>query len=288
MASPLLELAPPGAEPIHVLDVGCAGGLSERWDGLRPAIDYVGCDPLVEERDHRGTEAQGFARLRTRAVAVAPNPGPATLHVAADPECSSLLLPNWPVVSRFDHAWRFAGEEEREVHCTTLAALAREHGQPDVIELESQGLEYQLISSSLEAVADALCLEVEAGLIEHYVGEYPYALIDPLLRESGFSLVELTGLHSRRRAWTGLDSRHQPLWCEVTWLRDVVGRRERPAPDRGRKLLLICKVLGHFAYGQELACHLREVGSISPELGAHLGSPESWAGPWRLGGWELC
>jgi FkbM family methyltransferase len=286
-ADVLLELSPPPDDPIRLLDVGCSSGMQSTWNGLRGVIDYVGCDPLVGDCDRRAPEAEGFPRLRRLGVAVAANEGVATLHVAADPDCSSLLLPNWPVVSRFNYAWRFASQEEREVSCTTLAALARQHGQPDAIKLDSQGMEYQLISSSLDVVAEALCVEVEAGLVENYVGEYPYALIDPLLRQAGHSMVDFVALHSRRRAWGDAESRHQPLWCEVTWLRDVVGRRERPSPGQARKLLLICKALGHLAFGHELAGYLAETGVISPALGQLLADPASWRGCWRLGEWVL-
>src|SRR5262249_14915467 len=145
-------------EPIRLLDVGCNGGVAGTWHGLRPAIDYIGCDPLAEGCEQRAPAADGFLGLRRLAVAIAANEGAATLHVAADPGCSSLLLPNWPVISRFNYAWRFVCREEREVRCTTLTALARRHGPLDVIELDSQGLEYQIVSSSLEVVADALCV----------------------------------------------------------------------------------------------------------------------------------
>jgi FkbM family methyltransferase len=286
-AAVLRARLPPQDEPIRLLDVGCVRGIASPWDGLRPVTDYVGCDPLVEDCDRRWPAADGFARLRRLGVAVAANEGTATLHVAADPDRSSLLRPNWPVVSRYSDAWRFACQEEREVRCTTLTALARQHGQPDVIRLDSQGLEYPLISSGLEVIGDALCLEVEAGLVERYAGEYPYALVDPLLRQAGLAPVEFVVQHSRRRAWSAPDGRHQPLWCEVTWLRDVVGRRERPAPIQAGKLLLICRALGQLAFGHELAAYLAEIGVIGPAVGALLAEPAAWRRPWRLGDREL-
>jgi hypothetical protein len=286
-AAALRELLPPPDEPIRFLEVGCAPGIGAVWDPLRGIIDYVGCDPLVVDRDVRSPDAGGFSRVRRLGVAVAANEGTATLHVAADPDRSSLLRPNWPVVGRYEGAWRFACREEREVRCTTLTALARRYGQPDVVRLHGQGLEYQLVSSGLDVIGAALCLEIEAGLLESYAGEYPSALIDPMLRQAGLALVDLVGRPGLRRGWSGPDSRHQPLRCQATWLRDVVGCRERPPQAQARKLLLICRALGQLAFGRELAGHLAETGVIGPALGELLSDPAAWRRPWRLGDVEL-
>jgi hypothetical protein len=286
-AAVLRDLLPPPDEPIRFLEVGRSPGTGVAWKPLRGIIDYVGCDPFAEDCDRRWPDAGGFRRLRRLGVAVAANEGTATLHVTADPDRSSLLRPNWPVVGRFDDAWRYVRREEREVRCTTLAALARLHGQPDVIGLHGQGLEYQLVSSGLDVIGGALALEVEAGLVESYAGQYPNALIDPVLRHAGLVQVDFVQVSGRRRAWSGPDSRHQPVGCRATWLRDVVGCRDRPPHAPARKLLLICKALGHLAFGQELAAHLAETGAIGPELGELLGDPVAWRRPWRLGALEL-
>lgn len=286
-AAVLRDLLPPPGEPIRFLEVGRSPGIGAAWEPLRGVIDYVGCDPFVEDSDRRWPDAEGFLRQRRLGVAVAANEGTATLHVTVDRDRSSLLRPNWPVVGRFDDAWRFACREEREVRCTTLTALVRQHGQPDVIRLRGRGLEYQLVSSGLDVVGAALCLEVEAGLVESYAGQYPYALIDPVLRHAGLALIDLVERSGRRPTWRTGDSRHQPLRCEATWLRDVVGRNERPSPVRARKLLLICKALGHLAFGHELARCLTETGAIGPALGELLGDQAAWRSPWRLGAVDL-
>jgi FkbM family methyltransferase len=219
--------------------------------------------------------------------AVAPNPGPATLHVAADPDCSSLLRPNWQILERFSYAWRFEAREERQVSCITLEELSRRHGTFDVVKLDSQGLEYQLISSGMDVIARALCLDIEAGLLENYIGEYPYGMIDPLLREAGFSMVDFRPLFSRRAAWQEGESRHQPLWCETIWLRDVVGRGEVLDETAAAKLLVTCKALGHFAYGQELAIVFgKQNGPLPTEVAAQLADEATWQEPWQVGDWS--
>jgi FkbM family methyltransferase len=266
-------------DPVCLLDVGCRGG-HPTWRELAPVLDYVGCDPLAVG-DEEGPLPR-TRRLRTRRCAVAANPGEATLHVTADPDCSSLLRPNWPVLERYNYAWRFEVVAERSVECATLDALAAEHGDFDVVKLDSQGLEYQLVSSGIGVISRALCVEIEAGLIENYVGEYPLALIDPLLRQAGFALVELKPLWSSRRGWKELPTRHQPLWCETVWLRDFVGGGGPLEPPAVAKLALFCKLLGQFAFGQELLAEAARGGVVPSSLADAAREPRFWQLPWTL------
>ena len=281
-ASPVAEWLAKRLDTIRVVDVGCRGSRSP-WRELRPLCEVIGCDPLRGSLDG-SPSASGCSTCYPFAVAA--NAGTATLHVAADPDCSSLLRPNWQILERYNYAWRFEVQRELEVTCITLEDLQQRHGSFDVVKLDSQGLEYQLISSGMDVIAGALCLDVEAGLLENYVGEYPYGMIDPLLREAGFSMIDFRPLFSRRAGWREGESKHQPLWCETIWLRDIVGRAEIPDETAAAKLMLICKALGHFAYGQELAIFLGEENALPALVAARLTDEATWQEPWQIGDWR--
>ena len=70
--------------------------------------------------------------------------------------------------------------------------------------------------------------------------------------------------------------KHQPLWCEATWLFDFVGRKAVPSREGALRALLICQVLQFYDYGFELACYFRDAGLIESSTVDSLQDPDQW------------
>jgi hypothetical protein len=259
---------------INVVGVGTAA-LSPSWSPPQRYVRSVICDPLA------GSAVQTESRV-VRAFAVSAYGGEDQLNVTRDPARSSLLEPNWQVLARHAGLADFDIVERRTVPCVTLPQLALDHGPIDVLRLQCQGLEYQLLSSALTTAGNAMCLDIDGGMIDNYVGQYPFTVVSGLLRGAGYSLVDLT-CTARPGATSGPDTRHQPLEYRGLWLRDYLMQREGFSFHQAIKLLVLCRQLGYLSFGRELSIAMHGQ-SLLPDDHARLLRRESfWRQPWRLG-----
>ena len=261
--------------PIRELGVGRASapalpGTGHGWERLV-------YDPLAAPADAGDTEPG----LTVRAAAVSVYGGAEQLNVTQDPHRSSLLEPNRMLLARHAAAG-FEIRERRTVPSVTLGALEREHGPFDVLRLRANGLEYPLISSSLETVRKAVCIEVEGGMVDNYVGQYPFAVVAPLLHGAGYSLLEMDCTARQQPAW-GAAVRHQPLEYRGLWMRDdLLHGRSELSLTQGVTLLVLCRNLGHHPFGHEVAVSLYERSLIPPEVARTLLKADFWALPWNF------
>lgn len=261
--------------PVRVLDAG-ARGLPAPLDALSSPVRTVVCDPLAAD-----TTTESGDRI-VSAVAVSVHGGPEELNVTRDPARSSLLEPNRAVVARYGDAAGFDVCERRAVPSLTLRQLKVQHGPFDVLMLTTQGLEYSLLSSGLDAVRDAVCIDVAGGLVDNYVGQYPLAVVAPLLRGLGYSLLDLSTRSRRAAAW-GDTVRHQPVEYRGLWVKDdLVCGTETTRLEQAVKLLVLSKFLDYHAFGHELATALRQRALLPPGPARTLAKAGFWALPWSL------
>ncbi|GGU68526.1 hypothetical protein [Streptomyces daghestanicus] len=260
--------------PIRVLDAG-ARGLPASWDALDGLVRSTVCDPLADAAADRGDTV-------VDPVAVSVHGGSEELKVTRDPDRSSLLEPHRAVVARYGDAAGFEVCERRPVPAATLRQLRERHDSFDVLQLTTQGLEYALLSSDLDAVRDAVCIDVAGGLVDDYVGQYPLAVVAPLLRGLGYSLLDLSTATRPAAGW-GDTVRHQPLEYRGLWMKDdLVCGTESTRLEQAVKLLVLCKTLGHHAFGHELATALRQRALLPPGPARVLARAGFWALPWSL------
>lgn len=199
-----------------------------------------------------------------------------------DPSRSSLLEPNRAVVARHGDAADFDVCERRPVPSVTLRQLRETYDSFDILRLTTQGLEYSLLSSDLDTVRDAVCIDVAGGLVDNYVGQYPLAVVAPLLHGLGYSLLDLSTQSRRAAAWGGA-VRHQPVEYRGLWVKDdLVYGTETTRLEQAVKLIVLSKSLGYHAFGHELATALRQRALLPPGPARTLAKAGFWALPWSL------
>jgi FkbM family methyltransferase len=271
-AAPTLDWLAAQIDSVRVVNVGLLG-LPHEYAVLGPRVRSVSCDPLASTGPVAGATVAP--------VAVSAYGGTEELRVTRDSARSSLLEPNWAVVSRHGESAGFEVVDRRAVASVTLPELAAEHGPTDVLRLDCQGLEYQLISSALETVTGAVCIEVRGGLVDNYVGQYPLAAVTTLLHGAGYAMVELECAARPRVGWDTA-GRHQPVEYRGLWLRDQVP--ETDALDFGAsvKLLALCRTLGHLSFGQQLATAMYGQSLLPPDVAGTLCAAAFWRGRWDL------
>lgn len=260
-------------DSIRVLGIGTYD-LSANWSALTAHVESVAYDPLGP-----GAGAAPAPGGLVTASAVSPYGGEEELNVARNPDRSSLLEPNWPLIARHGGAAEFEIWSRRTVPSVTPQQIAEAHGPFDAIRLHCQGLEYQLISSALPLIKQAVCVEVDGGMVDNYVGQYPFAVVAPLLYGAGYSLLGLD-CRARQSCW---DTRAgtQPLEYRGLWLRDAVGHRDGAIGfGQAVKLAVLCKAFGYLPFGRELAIWMANQSLLPPDLARTLCTMKFWTAPW--------
>jgi hypothetical protein len=261
-------------DSIRVLGVGTCD-LSANWSAIAGHVESVAYDPLGP-----GDEAAQAPGGLVTASAVSPYGGEEELNVARNPGRSSLLEPNWPLISRHGGASEFEIWSRRTVPSVTPQQIAEAHGPFDAIRLHCQGLEYQLISSALPLIKQAVCIEVDGGMVDNYVGQYPFAVVAPLLYGAGYSLLSFDCRARRPSCWDARAST-QPLEYRGLWLRDAVGHRDSPIGfGQAVKLAVLCKAFGYLPFGHELAIWLADQSLLPPDIARTLCTMKFWTASW--------
>jgi FkbM family methyltransferase len=183
-------------ETFVVVDVGARWGAAERWTRFGPNVRVVGFDP-DEEECARLTALEGAdGRVSYVAAALGPADSTATLHVTAEPACSSLYPPDPDALRHRPelHVIRPVGTEQ--VRMTTLDGWWRSSGHHalDVLKLDTQGSELGVLQGGEAALAGVRLLEVEVEFNEIYAGQPLFGDVDRFLRDRGFVLWRLQHL----------------------------------------------------------------------------------------------
>lgn len=230
---------------LTVVGIG-AGELSGAWAAAADVAGQVVFDPLAPESESDG--------CTVRAVAVSAHGGREQLNITRRHERSSLLEPNERVLRRRGDAAEFEVVDRREVPATSVAEVARELGGIDVLRLDISGLEYEVLSSALPVLDATVCIAVHGGMVDNYVGQYPFGVVSALLHGTGFSLMDLTCDGEPPDEEAGPV---RPLEYRGLWLRDPTLLPNSLDFPSAVKLLILAQRLGHAEFARRLSAWLR-------------------------------
>jgi FkbM family methyltransferase len=180
--------------PLALADVGCRWGIPEGWQGR-------GADLLVYAFD---ADAQECERLQAQApegvtyvpLALGEQARGATLHITADPGCSSLFRPDRDALETFRELASSAPVDQQEVSLQTLDdwAAASAVESIDVMKLDVQGAELAVLEGAERLLRDVRLIELEVTFNRIYEGQPLFGEVDSYMRDHGFVLWRLTHL----------------------------------------------------------------------------------------------
>jgi FkbM family methyltransferase len=271
---------------LRFIDIGCRGDLdlSPRWHPLVPSMHYIGFDADPAEVARRERTAHPFLSRKLYPIAVAGGIGDATLYVAREPACSSLLRPRAEWNTRFLGA-SFDEIGQTTIPTTTLDRLAETDGlRADAIKIDSQGLEVPILQAAERLLPGLFAIEVETGLQANYWNETTFDKAAAFLLQRGFLPFDITLHRWRRPAAPPGVGRGQMMFAESLWLRDYLSDETwgipAPSPDRpgAIRALTICWAGGFGDYGCELARLFARRGLITAGEEASLLTRDAWRG----------
>ena len=224
-----------------LVDVGASSGPPPFWRDIAKHSVHVAFDPDLREM----SEAHGGPFFKSTVLNEAVTPdgqgGEVTFYLAAAPQCSSTLRPNYEVVSNFFGAERFEIRQEVRAKATTLdQVLARlSLDRIDWLKLDTQGTDARLFTSIRDDVRSRiLAADLEPGLRGAYVGEDLFGEVHRTMLSNGLwlSRAEIKGfprmrtgtletVRQRKPDLTGeavmKGVRKTPGWIELRYLRTL-------------------------------------------------------------------
>jgi FkbM family methyltransferase len=267
---------------VEFLDIGASGELDRKWSALYRLLNFTGFEPNAEECERLSKARHPFKAARYLPFALAGTAGEQTMYKTQGSYCYSLLRPNLKWINRFTYSHLFQDAGTTTVVCQTLDEASRQYGlSPDILKIDTQGMELPILRSGESVLAKAFCVETENGFVTNYVGETTYAQMDEYLRSKGFLMFNMQTWRVGRKNEVGERElgRRQPIWCETTWLYDYIGNGAKPARDTALRALLICKAVRCYDFGLELAAYFREHGLLEAAELEYLRRPEHWWEP---------
>lgn len=180
--------------PVQGFDLGARAGFEPDLLPIAFAVDGVGFEPEPEAfAQLRAASGSPWRSLRHLPTAISGRAGPRTLHVAADPQSSSLLPPVAATAGAHDHrAWSDI-RTTTVVDTETLDGAIARFGvpAPDFLKLDVEGAEGEILAAAPDALASALAVKVEVGFMPFRDGQWAAHDIDRLMQDAGFLLMDL-------------------------------------------------------------------------------------------------
>lgn len=191
-AGPLLH-AVPEEERLRLIDVGGAGGIQLHWMLQADRITPILFEPNPAEASKLHDVVGRVPGGRVIESGLAHIEGPQKLHIAANAGCTSLLQPNFGLLSRYSAAPAFKIQQVVDVSCTRYDALYHRGlvPAPDVIKIDVQGYEWEVLMGFGALLQTCLGIELEAHFYPLYHGQKLLHELVRLLEEFGLVFRKL-------------------------------------------------------------------------------------------------
>lgn len=264
---------------IKLVDIGARGGAVPQLQMLAPYSHYFACEPNSEEALVLPSKLKKETPWREITIitdAISSNEGLSLLNITRQPGLSSLLQPNYSVISKFHSRDFFLIESTTQINCITLDKAATTYGFTDAcfLKVDTQGSELDILKSGINLLNNPLLgVFAEVSFYEFYEGQPLFSDVDSYLRNKQFSLFGLY-IKTKNRAFRKppLFSRGQPVWANALYLKEpesIMGNKSKDQTLKDiARLIGLALAFGHFDFALELASS----GNTSSILNAKYGN----------------
>lgn len=193
-ADPLILLKNSLTCPLGLIDVGARWGVASRWEAVQDAARMLCFDPDEEECARLNQASPPHVTYLP--YGLAEQAGEQTLHVTAEPACSSLYPPRREIYENYASLAIIRPVDTMRVACRRLDDAIAEYdfGIVDAIKLDTQGSELPILKGGLTALASASFIEIEVEFNALYEGQPLFHQVDGFMREQGFVLWRFENL----------------------------------------------------------------------------------------------
>lgn len=246
------------AFPLKVIDVGASKFGADEQSSYCRALEggnaqLVGFEPNPPHYQRLIAAAAPYETFLPLAVGDGKRH---TLNICFAPGMTSLLKPNFEVLSRFHGFPQWAQiVEQMEVETVRLDDVPEVEGA-DFLQLDVQGFELTVLQHATQRLSDMLAIQCEVEFLPMYEGQPLFSEIELFLRSQGFVMHRIKTvsrmiapllIHNDLQA--GLS---QDLWADAIFVRDFT----KPQLLSDLQLLKMARLV-HDLYGAyDLAMYL--------------------------------
>ncbi len=250
--------------PLGMVDVGARGDVDVALAQLAGVTKVLGFEPDRTEAVRLLAAGKGpWAGFDIEMVALGEQAGPATLHLAVEPNNHSLRAPNKAFIERYGMEKFFpVGSESLDTVTLDHVLFERrggEAGWAEFLKVDTQGTELEIMKGGLRTLDErTLVVVCEVEFAPIYTGQALFSDVELFMRDRGFDFFGFSELHARSRK--RLDKkiyggRERMLWSDGIFIKDPIAQSAKAGVNdrRGLCLIGIAMMMGFYDYALEMA-----------------------------------
>ena len=241
--------------PLVLVDVGAAGGISDRWQQANKHLKTIGFEP--DERTFQKLTKQGYNDIKYQNIGVLDKQDKVKLYLMKKPTCSSVLPPNIEFLNEFPNPERFDIVNHAKITVNTLDSQLKQMNCSDVdfIKIDTQGSELFVLKGASNILKNAVFgVEVEVEFVSLYKNQPLFSDIDVFLRRFSFQLFDIKRCYWKRTIGQNTYGKGQIIYANVLYLKTykyletTLGRKGDEQKAKVLKAISICILYGYYDY----------------------------------------
>lgn len=244
-------LFPENAKVIKILDIGTRF-IEDDPPIYYELIKFNECDILAFDRDESACtslltpETNNTIYIKKAALGSGKKE---TLHIRALPSCSSMLEPNFDVLSNYSTLSHFYEITSKlDIQTEKMDNVCAEF-KPQILKIDTQGYELEALKHSEKTLESLLAIHIETGFVEKYKNQPLFRYVNLFLNKHGFQFHFFTGYGTRSPK--GIMTNEDPLaginqwlWADTVYFKSL---NNKIYSDNCKKLIELAKIF-HYCY----------------------------------------
>ncbi len=170
----------------HILDIGAAGGINNRWKKISENLKFTLVEPnqtlakSLQAKNHTVIDSCMYSEKKENLF----------LYETKDPQCSSILLPNKEYLEKYYNNKRFEVVNKLRVKASTVDDEFKNKKKPDFIKVDTEGSELEVLKGSKNSLKNIIGLEVESTLLSFRINQPVFSQIQNFLLQHDFEFID--------------------------------------------------------------------------------------------------
>lgn len=242
-------------EKLVIADIGSTGGLDGRWFYLDGFIKKYSFDPDLRAENKNDEFEKVFN------IGLWSSEANKEIFLTKFPSASSVFRPNMGILNRFLNHDCHEVVGRVEIKLASLDSIMGHEDNIDFIKVDTEGADLEIIRGASKTIKSTVIgIQAEAQFLERNQGSPMFSDLDPVIRSSGYWLMEL-----KRQSWirknniNNIDAVPQLIWADAVYMiteNEAIKRALHMEPSRRlgflSKIILISIAYGYFDYAMEI------------------------------------
>jgi len=175
-----------------LIDIGARGGMLQPWRSLA-ALGLIRGFGFEADTVEANLLNSKYSFIKILPFALGDKEKETKFFITRSPDCSSCLMPNFKILDRYPNSHHFQIDRIETTSTNKLEKLVHDGlvPAPTYLKIDAQGYEYNILKGAEHLLIDSvLCIELEAHLLELYLGQKTLSQIKSYLEDFDFILCD--------------------------------------------------------------------------------------------------